>query len=35
MVAADALHGAVGIEASGGAMDDYFGDCSHGVFFMG
>ena len=33
MVAADALHGAVGIEASGGAVDDDFGDCSH--FFVG
>ena len=32
MVAADALHGAVGIGAGGGAMDDDFGDCSHGVF---
>ena len=36
MVAADALHGAVGIGAGGGAMDDDFGDCSHGgVFLMG
>jgi len=36
MVATDALHGAVGIGAGGGAMDDYFGDCSHGdVFLMG
>ena len=33
MVAADALHGAVGIGAGGGAMDDDFGDCSH--FFVG
>ena len=36
MVAADALHGAVGIGAGGGAVDDDFGDCSHGgVFLMG
>ena len=33
MVVTDALHGADGIEASGGAMDDDFGDCSH--FFVG
>ena len=33
MVAADALHGAVGIGAGGGAVDDDFGDCSH--FFVG
>ena len=33
VVAADALHGAVGIGAGSGAVDDYFGDCSH--FFMG
>ena len=32
MVAADALYGAVGIRTGGGAMDDDFGDCSHGVF---
>ncbi len=32
MVASDALHGAVGIGTGGGAMDDDFGDCSHGVF---
>ena len=33
VVATDALHGAVGIGAGSGAVDDYFGDCSH--FFMG
>ena len=33
VVAADALHGAVGIGARGGAMDDDFGDCTHWVFF--
>lgn len=33
MVAADALHGAVGIGAGGGAMDDDFGDWAH--FFVG
>ena len=33
MIAADALHGAVGIGAGGGAVDDDFGDGSH--FFMG
>ncbi len=33
VVAADALHAAVGIGAGGGAMDDDFGDCSH--FFVG
>jgi hypothetical protein len=33
VVAADALHGAVGIGAGSGAMDDDFGDCSH--FFVG
>ena len=33
VVAADALHGAVGIRAGGGAVDDDFGDCSH--FFVG
>ena len=32
MIAADALHGAVGIGAGGGAVDDDFGDCAHGVF---
>ena len=32
MIAADALYGAVGIRTGGGAMDDDFGDCSHGVF---
>ena len=30
VVAADALHGAVGIGAGGGAVDDDFGDLSHG-----
>ena len=36
VVAANAFHGAVGIGARGGAMDDDFGDCSHGgVFLMG
>ena len=30
VVAADALHGAVGIGAGGGAMEDDFGDGSHG-----
>ena len=34
VVATDALHGAVGIGAGGGAMDDDFGDCSHGDFFF-
>ena len=29
VVTADALHGAVGIGAGGGAMDDDFGDGSH------
>ena len=33
MVAADALHGAVGIGTGGGAMEDDFSDGSH--FFMG
>ena len=33
MVAADALHGAVGIGAGGGAVDDDFGNCSQ--FFVG
>ena len=32
VVAADALHGTVGIGTGGGAMDDDFGDCSH--FFL-
>lgn len=31
MVATDALHSAVGIGSGGGAVDDYFGDCSHGA----
>jgi hypothetical protein len=31
MVAANALHGAVGIGAGGGAVDDDFGNCSHGT----
>ena len=31
VVAADALHGAVGIGAGGGAMDDDFGDLSHDI----
>ena len=31
MVAADALDCAVGIGSGGGAMDDDFGDCSHGA----
>ena len=36
MVAADALHGAVGIGAGSGAMDDDFGDLSHCLMgFMG
>ncbi len=34
MVAADALHGAVGIGAGGGAVDDDFGDCSHFFFWV-
>ena len=34
MVSADALHGAVGIGAGGGAMDDDFGDCSHFFFWV-
>ena len=29
VVAADALHGAIGIGTGGGAMEDDFGDCSH------
>jgi len=33
VVVTDALHGAVGIGAGSGAMDDDFGDCSH--FFVG
>lgn len=32
VVATDALHGTVGIGTGSGAMDDDFGDCSHGVF---
>ena len=32
VVAADALHGADGVGACGGAVDDDFGDCSHGAF---
>ena len=36
MVAAYALHGTDGVGACGGAVDDDFGDCSHGgVFLMG
>ena len=36
VVAADALHGADSVGARGGAVDDDFGDCSHGgVFLMG
>ena len=31
MVAADAFHSAVGIETGGSAVDDDFGDCSHGA----
>ena len=34
MLAADALHGAVGIGAGGGAMDDDFGDCSHFLWVL-
>ena len=34
VVVADALHGAVGIGAGGGAMDDDFGDCSHFFFWV-
>ena len=34
MVATDALHGAGGIGTGGGAMDDYFGDCSHFFFWV-
>lgn len=34
VVAADALHGAVGIGSGGGAVDDDFGDCSHGGGFL-
>ena len=30
MVATDALYGAVGIRTGGSAVDDDFGDCSHG-----
>ena len=35
VVAAYALHVAVGLGAGGGAMDDDFGDGSHGFLFMG
>ena len=36
VVAADALHGAVGIRMGGGAMEDDFGDLSHCLMgFMG
>ena len=31
MVAANALHGADGVGTRSGAMDDDFGDCSHGA----
>lgn len=34
MVAADALHGTVGIRTGGGAVDDDFGDCSHFFFWV-
>ena len=34
VVAANALHGTVGIGAGSGAMDDDFGDCSHGGGFL-
>ena len=34
VVAADALHGADSVGACGGAMDDYFGDCSHFFFWV-
>ena len=34
MVAADALHGAVGIGSGGGAVDDDFGDGSHFFFWV-
>jgi hypothetical protein len=34
VVVTDALHGAVGIGASGSAMDDDFGDCSHFFFWV-
>ena len=34
MVAADALHGAVGIRAGGGAVDDDFGDWAHFFFWV-
>ena len=34
MVAADALHGAFGIGAGGGAVDDDFGDGSHFFFWV-
>ena len=32
VVSADALHGADSVGACGGAVDDDFGDCSHGAF---
>ena len=32
VVAADALHSADSVGARGGAVDDDFGDCSHGAF---
>ena len=34
VVAANASHCTDGIRARGGAMDDDFGDCSHGDFFF-
>ena len=34
VVVADALHGAVGIGAGSGAVDDDFGDCSHFFFWV-
>ena len=34
VVAAYALHGTDGVWARGGAMDDDFGDCSHGDLFF-
>ena len=34
VVAADALHGAVGIGTGGGAMDDNFGDGTHDFFCL-
>lgn len=33
VVAADALHGAIGIGTGGGAMEDDFGDLSHGFLW--